>query len=683
MTTRFVLVALAAAFLPAIALAAAPKPSIPPDVVGSTVTRLIVRFGAAHADRIKTGVRQVAERWWESDGDAKAFAAFCEEHFITDPAELSATTARLEEASEQVEGHLLEIGRELRRPFDLETGPIGKADRLLGDLDLASHLGDDLFATKVAFLALLNFPVHTLAERLAAGPAWDREAWARSRMMDGFAERVPAEIAQRASKALNAADLYIAEYDIRMDRLTADGAKPFPEGKRLISHWGLRDELKALYAEGSAGLPRQRMIAKVMERIVRQEIPAAVRGNGDLLWNPFTNAVTVAPGAQAPAGVNLTAREPDTRYGKLLDVYRALREADPYSPTAPTYIKRKFEIERQIPEDEVEKLLISVLASDEVRALGRRIAARLGRPLEPFDIWYAGFSPAAGRSEAELNAEVGRRYPTVAAFQSDLPRILGSLGFSEAKARYLADHIVVDPARGAGHAMGAERRQDQAHLRTRIPAGGMDYKGYNIAIHELGHNVEQVFSLHGIDHWVLSGVPNNAFTEAFAFVFQRRDLELLGLGSPGPDAARMEALKDLWDTYEIGGVALVDLAAWRWMYAHPDATPAQLREAVLAAARDVWNRYYAPVFGLRDSEILAIYSHMISYPLYLADYPLGHIIAFQVARKLRAGDFGADFERMARQGRLTPDAWMRGAVGGPISARALLDEAKGALAAGD
>jgi hypothetical protein len=42
----------------------------------------------------------------------------------------------------------------------------------------------------------------------------------------------------------------------------------------------------------------------------------------------------------------------------------------------------------------------------------------------------------------------------------------------------------------------------------------------------------------------------------------------------------------------------------------------------------------------------------------------------------RAGSFGDEFERVAKQGRLTPDAWMRGAVGGPLSARALLDEAK-------
>ena len=35
---------------------------------------------------------------------------------------------------------------------------------------------------------------------------------------------------------------------------------------------------------------------------------------------------------------------------------------------------------------------------------------------------------------------------------------------------------------------------------------------------------------------------------------------------------------------------------------------------------------------------------------------------------------------MSRQGRLTPDAWMRGAVGEPISARALLTAAQEAIA---
>jgi hypothetical protein len=406
-----------------------------------------------------------------------------------------------------------------------------------------------------------------------------------------------------------------------------------------------------------------------MERIVRQEIPAAVIDNADVLWDPVNNKVQGGS----------TEREPDTRYAKLLEVFQAVRKVDPFSPADATYIDRKFNLERQIPEKEVEALLVSALESQEVKDLARLIEKRLGRKLEPFDIWYSGFKSRGSYSETELDRIVQERYPTVEAFQAKLPEVLQGLGFAPEKARWLAERIVVDPARGAGHALGAVRREDKAHLRTRVPRGGMDYKGYNIAIHELGHNVEQVFSLNGIDRWSLSSVPNNAFTEAMAFVFQNRDLELLGLQKPSAETRQTQALATLWNTYEIGGVALVDMRIWRWMYEHPEATPAELREATLSIARDVWNRWYAPVFGVKDSDILAIYSHMIVYGLYLPDYPIGHIIAFQIADKLEDGDFGAEFERVTRQGRLTPDAWMRGAVGGPISTKALLEAAREAL----
>ena len=96
----------------------------------------------------------------------------------------------------------------------------------------------------------------------------------------------------------------------------------------------------------------------------------------------------------------------------------------------------------------------------------------------------------------------------------------------------MAQNIVVDPARGSGHAMGAAMRDAKVHLRTRIEKTGMNYKGFNIAVHEMGHNVEQTFSMKDVDHWLLAGVPNTAFTEALAFVFQARDLELLGLHAP-------------------------------------------------------------------------------------------------------------------------------------------------------
>jgi hypothetical protein len=671
-----------------VALLIAGAVSIPPrtsaapsdEVVATTVRELSERHGEAQAARIRNGVRQVAERWWPEDGDAEAFRGYCIEHFLADEAQLDRAFERLQVVVEQIDGHLHEVRRELRAPLELESGEVGPADRLLSQIDLADHVNEDLFRAKVAFLALLNFPVHTLTERLAQSASWDREAWARSRMMDRFALRVPAAVSQKITAAFSAADDYVASYNIRMDRLVAaDGTRPFPEGLRLITHWGLRDELKSQYAV-AGGLDRQRLILRVMERIVRQEIPERVIDAPDLLWAPGSNEVWRYDAASGGPGERIEApREPDTRYLRLVDAFRAVRGADPYAPTAPTYIDRRFELEREIPEKEVEALLVAVLTSAEFADTAALIRRRLGRDLEPFDIWYDGFKARGAIGEEELNRIVGERYPDVASFQAALPAILRGLGFAEAKAKWLAERIVVDPSRGAGHAMGAVRREDRAHLRTRFGAEGMDYKGYNIAIHELGHNVEQVFSLNGVDHWWLAGVPNTAFTEALAFLFQDRDLELLGLGAPGADARHSRALDTLWGTAEIGGVALVDMGVWRFLYGHPEASPAELREATLRIARDVWNRHYAPVFGKRDQEILAIYSHMIVYGLYLPDYPLGHVIAFQLGERLRR-DFGPEFERVARQGQLTPDAWMRGAVGEPISARALLAASRRALA---
>jgi hypothetical protein len=123
-------------------------------------------------------------------------------------------------------------------------------------------------------------------------------------------------------------------------------------------------------------------------------------------------------------------------------------------------------------------------------------------------------------------------------------------------------------------------------------------------------------------------------------------------------------------------VGLVDIAVWRWLYAHPGAGAEELRQAVLAAAKDVWNRLFAPAFGLRDAVVLGVYAHMIEIPLYLADYPLGHLVAFQIEDYLSGRDLGVEMARMCRLGRLTPDEWMRRAVGKGLSAAPLLAAAR-------
>jgi hypothetical protein len=650
--------------------------------IEAVVEQLVQQHGPNEEPRIRRCVPRAAAAWRTEDGSADEFSEFCLEQFQPDDGSLDRLTDRYELIAEQVSGYLHEMNRLLREPLDLDQGPIMPLDLLAARLNLRNHLQEDLYANKVAFAILVNLPVYSLEEMIQLGPEWTRREWARARMAQAFSERLPSEVSREISQAFLESDHYISSYNIRMDRLlNSDNQRPFPDGLRLITHWGLRDELKSQYSEPD-GLDRQRLIRTVMERIIRQEIPAAVIDNPDLLWAPEGNQVYQLPAEGSAIGTPLDEeREADERYAQLLKIFHAVRLADRWSPDQPTFIQRRFERYRQIPAPEVARLLVSILSSPEAAEVGQLISHRLGRPLEPFDIWYNGFAPRGSHREEELDRLVRERYPDVAAFQADLPVILGKLGFSKEDAEFLAGKIVVDASRGVGHASGAERREDSAHLRTRVGESGMDFKGYNIAVHEFGHNVEQVLTLNRIDHTMLQGVPNTAFTEAFAFIFQDRDLELLGLTEENSNVKHLKALDNFWSVYEIGGVALVDMEVWGWMYDHPEATPAQLREAVIRIAGDIWNRYYAPVFGSGDEILLGVYSHMIDAGLYLPDYPMGHIIAFQVESYMEGKNLAEEMKRMCAQGSITPDAWMRGATGSPISTEPLLAATRKAVAA--
>ncbi len=215
-------------------------------------------------------------------------------------------------------------------------------------------------------------------------------------------------------------------------------------------------------------------------------------------------------------------------------------------------------------------------------------------------------------------------------------------------------------------------KSEKAHLRTRLSDEGMDYKGYNIAIHEFGHNVEQTITLQDVDHYMLRGVPNTAFTEAIAFIFQKRDLELLGLEEKDPNKRHLMALDNFWGCYEIMGVSLVDMEVWKWLYANPNATSQELNQAVNKIAIDVWNKYYAEVFGIKDQPILAVYSHMIDAPLYLSAYPIGLLIDFQLEEQIQGKVFSEEIEKVLLNGRIIPQQWMRDAVGKELSNEPLI-----------
>ncbi len=672
----------AAAKPPAPAVAADDAP-VDPKAVADAKAKLVAKHGDAHRAAIERGVDQVASLWRASDGD---LVAFCLEQFVADAKARDALFERLQEVNEQMRGHFLELGRTTRWNTEVDTGPMAPVEPLLAAYDPGAHVTEDMFKSKVAFAALLNFPLTTLADRLKDGESYSRRQWAEVRLTSKFDTRVPGALLQAKSSAEAAADQYIAGYYLWMHHVLAeDGTRLFPPKKHLITHWNLRDELKANYADKD-GLAKQRTIVKVMERIVTQTIPKAVIDNPNLDWNPFTNKVTVAEagtiepdvGADKPKEPS-DEREPDTRFEQVRAHFVANRAIDPYVKIAPSVMERAFDY-AEMPEDRVRGLLVEILESPLAADAAKEMEAKLGRKLEPSDIWYE-FGQDTG-PETELDAITTKKYPTAQAFEKDMPRILRDLGFSAERAKYLASLITVDPSRGAGHAMGAERRGDKAHLRTRVEPTGMTYKGYNIAVHELGHNVEQTFSLYDIDFTLLAGVPNTAFTEALAFLFQARDLELLGRPKRNAEADRLRVLDAFWNTREIAGSALVELDVWHWLYKNPNATAAEIREATVKIARDTWNKYYAPTLGGKDSALLGIYSHTITSPLYLFNYVLGHLIAFQVEEHLAGKDkatFGKEFERVSRLGAILPDLWMKQATGKPVIAEPLLEATARAL----
>ena len=656
------------------------------EVTNKLETELIAKYGETQRTRLQQGIKQVASFWRSEDGDKEVFEQFIKEYFAGDQATLDELFKRFEHNLEQLDGHMHEINREFRNQSDLDIGPIMPFDDLFAGYDPSAHFIDDFFKNKLAFAVLLNFPLTTLEQRLNEGEKWSRRQWAETRLAQRFSKRVPAEVNLAIAKVSSESERYISEYNIWMHHLVDDkGQRIFPPKLRLLSHWNLRDEIKASYSDVNSGLAKQQMIQRVMEHIVNQTIPEVVVNNPNVDWNPLTNevkkaAVKDSEGVGKVVDNPTNAPEPNTRYAQLLSTFQAARKVDPYSPTAPTLIARRFEENRELPEARVKAMLEDVVSSPLVIETAKLIESRLGRPLEPFDIWYNGFRPRGSYSEAQLDEIVSKLYPNGEAYKKDMPNLLVKLGFSKERAEYLANNIEFYAARGSGHAMGAAMRSEKAHLRTRVEKTGMNYKGYNIAVHEMGHNVEQTFSLNNIDHVLLQGVPNTAFTEALAFVFQGHDLELLGLAKPDSKSQALKTLNDFWATYEIAGVALVDMTVWHWMYDHPNATPAELKDATVKIAKDIWNKYYAPVFKQKDVVLLGIYSHMIDGFMYLPDYPIGHLIAFQIEEQMeKAGNIGQEFERMAVVGSVTPDMWMKKASGAPVGAEALLNATKKAL----
>ena len=645
-------------------------------VVSKVTAALVVKYGDAIRERAQKGVEQAARLWQASDGTATEFENFCMEHFIASDEERESVFKIISKNYEVLRGHFNKITLDLREPVDMDTGIIHPIERMFGAYNVTTHLKEDFYQNKIAFITILNFPFYSLEEKKHLGPFWSRKDWAYARMGDLYIVRVPPELQQKNIEVNTDSDIYVFEYNIYMGCLVNNqGEKPFPKNLKLISHWQLRDELISHYATpGDPGLQKQRMIYEVMKWIIFQEIPDQVINKDEVDWNPLQNKVY-------KDGKEIDFQpEPNTRYRHILNNFNTYKAMDAYYPPAlDTYIKQYLNGGQEISQPEAEELFIQLLSSPQVKKVAELIRSRLNRKLEPFDIWYDALKARSSIPEEKLNRITKQKYPTLKAFEKDLVNILIKLGFSKERAAFLSSKTVVDNARGAGHSWAAQMRTELAHLRTRVPDDGMNYIDFLRALHEFGHSVEQIISLHDVDYYMMTGIPNNAFSEALAGSFAARNLELLDLEESNPDKKYLDALDMFWDVYEITGVSLVEMYIWKWLYEHPAASPAQLKEAVIQIAKEVWNKYYADVFGCKDQSILAIYSHMINAPLFLSAYSYGGLIDFQVEQYITGKNFAAEIERMFSAGRLVPQLWMKNAVGKEISIEPLLEATDEAL----
>ncbi len=638
---------------------------------------LLEQYPSADSALLARGISQAAALWNDADGSEDEFCQLVRDNYCPTPEQRWILFLSLSRVLENCYEAADKLTVELLRPTQLtNAAEPASPDWIMSAYSPLAHFSDDMFGNRLAFVAVINFPHFTLDEKNTLGRNWSREEWAMARMGDVFTVRVPASVNTRVAKAYADAENYIADYNIYMGSLRTDnGRRLWEDDKVLLSHWNLRDELKALYADSANGSEKQEMIYKVMQRIVRQEIPQAAINNGALLWQPYSNRLLQADNSEISA-----EPEPYTRYERILATAHAYFETDRFFPASPTAIMRNFDDGVEIHAAELDSLFRALVGSEQVKGVAEIIKNRLGRDLRPYDIWYDGFKSRASLSEDNLTQLTQRLYPDADAFAADMPRLLNVMGFSMSNARDIASHIVVEPARGSGHAWPCLGRNEQARLRTRIPASGMDYKGYNIAVHEFGHCVEQVLDMYRIDHYMLFGVPNTAYTEASAFLWQQRDLQLLPGAAKTNEGDSETVLDQFWSMYEIMGVSLVDMAMWRWIYSHPHASAKELCDETVRIAQSVWNEYYEPVLGEHDCVLLAVYSHMVNAPMYLPNYPLGHIVQYQLEEHLAQytdrADFAKEYERIYRLGRLTPKVWMLQAVGEAPSVTPVLNAVK-------
>ncbi|MBI2342914.1 MAG: hypothetical protein HYV02_01040 [Deltaproteobacteria bacterium] len=633
-------------------------------VIRTATAALVKRHGVRARADILSGVTACARVWDFRKEGPQRFAEFALQHYLPPGRAKRQLLHRLDRIWRLITGSMTVIRKETRAGLDIADLPLTPAEGLLGAFSVSSHLEEDYRQGKIAALVQLNFGT----ERL--DPPKTRAGWAARRLAAWGREVIPAKLKVRATAIHAQVDQFVSSYNLYVDQIDfGDPDIRFPKGTRLISHWGLRDYMMQLYG-APHGLKKQRALLELLRRVVDGEIPAEILDQPLVGWSVPDGTIHVRGKTRKARGHGAL------RWQHFRSLFHAARAIDPHTRFG-NMIDQKFLEEREIPEARVRKMLTEVLGAAVAPRVGQYLAQRFERPLEPFDIYFKNFLGDAKKSP--LKVALNRQYRTSADLQRAIPKIMRQLGFDAKTADSVAPRIRVDNGRSAGHAWSPGTAHDLQLLRVRVPKDGISEIEFSTFMHELGHCVEGVLSSYRMDYQSLWGVPNSAITEAFAFTFQDRAEDILGRARRSDPHVVM--LQRFWEVFEIAGPALVEIDFFHWLYQHPQATAAQMQHALREINDRMWARYHRPIFGPESYGLLAAYSHMLWCDLYLADYPIGYLCAYQIRRFLKGKVLGKEMPRICSVGAVYPDAWMEHAVGAPISVEPLLRDTAMALRA--
>ena len=326
------------------------------DTIVKLENELAAKYGEAERPRIRRGIDQAAEFWRSSDGDAAAFADVVRKYVTPDSEARNALYSRLEFALESIDGHMVEISRDLRRQSDLDLGQIYPFDETMAGYDPAAHINDDFFQNQLAFAVLLNFPITTLAAaarpgRAVVAPPVGRGAAGRALLQAHPRRRQPRDRGRRRPRRSATSPSTTSgcttssttrESGCSRRRCACSPTGTCATRSRPTTRRQGRAREAARDRPGDGPHRHADDSRRGHRQPARRLEPVHERGQARRTRRTRT-------ASEAEGGAASNAPEPDTRYAVLLKRFQAARKADPYSPTAPTLIARRFEREPADP----------------------------------------------------------------------------------------------------------------------------------------------------------------------------------------------------------------------------------------------------------------------------------------------------------------------------------------------